>query len=251
MNNIIIKNKNNKRMSLQIQCYREIIMLIDMTLNCKTELIEPQISLSFDWNKVRWAFDLWLTEKENKKHPTKKKLFLDEGIPHDIFSDLNIDTVISNCNSKDYIGLQITDMLVVLFGKLISQLTSTTKYNFAKPNQPVLLNKAYFNLSKEKYDFIKKLHQFILNKKNIYHFINDSYFDESVLFQSYIEYIVKYENFENYSKTDTTKHSFLHMQLFIKLTDIKYNEGITNELTTKELFGSIQTAIERKIYRPL
>ena len=72
MNNIIMKNKNNKRVSFQIQCYREIIKLIDMTLNCKTELIEPQLSLSFDWNKVRWAFDLWLTEKNNKNIQRKK-----------------------------------------------------------------------------------------------------------------------------------------------------------------------------------
>lgn len=97
MNNIIMKNKNNKRMSFQIQCYKKIIKPIDMTLNCKTELIEPQLCLSFDWNKVRWAFDLWLTEKNNQ-NIQRKKIFLDEEIPLDIFSDLNIDTVIGNCN---------------------------------------------------------------------------------------------------------------------------------------------------------
>lgn len=37
------------------------------------------------------------------------------------------------------------------------------------------------------------------------------------------------------------------MQFFKKLTDIKYKERITNELIAKELFRSIQTAIEKNL----
>lgn len=90
-------------------------------------------------------------------------------------------------------------------------------------------NLSYFTkhilIFQKKFVFIEKSHQFILNRKSIYHFINDSYFDESVLFQSYIEYIVEYGDFENYNETDITKHSFSHMQLFKKLTD-HYKEYI-------------------------
>lgn len=84
-------------------------------------------------------------------------------------------------------------MIVVLIGKLISQLTSTTKYDFEKPDQRVLVNRGYFNLSEEQFDFVKKLHQFILAREGKYHFINDTYFDDSVLLQTYIGYIASFE----------------------------------------------------------
>lgn len=245
------KNSNNARMSGQIDIYKQFIMAIDRVLNCEIKLVEPDLPLFFDWNKVKWAFDLWMTERRFNETTNQWQLFLDEGIPKDVFSCLNFDKIEANCNSKDYVGLQITDMIVVLIGKLISQLSSATRYDFEKPDQRVLVNRGYFNLTEEQFDFVKKLYQFILAREGKYHYINDAYFDDSVLLQTYIGYIVSYENFENYDKVEEIQHPELHMQYFIKISGMKFKEGMKNEALAKCIFGTIKAAIEDGMYRPL
>lgn len=245
------KNSDNARMSKQINIYKEFIKAIDRALNCEIKLVDSGLPISFDWNKVKWAFDLWMSEQISKGTTNQWWLFLDEGIPQDIFARLNLDKIEANCNSKDYIGLQITDMIVALIGKLISQLTLTTRYDFEKPDKRVLVSDGYFNLSVEKFDFIKKLQQFILAREGKYHFINDAYFDESVLLQTYIEYITLYENFEDYKKVEEKKHSELHTAYFINITEMKYEEGTKNEALVKTIYGTIKAAVEDEMFRPL
>lgn len=245
------KNSKNARMSRQINIYMQFVEAIDRVLDCKIELVEPDLPLSFDWDKVKWAFDLWISERRFKETTDQWLLFLDEGIPQDIFDSLNFDKIEANCNSKDYVGLQITDMIVVLIGKLISQLNSTTKYDFEKPDQRVLVDRGYFDLSEEQFDFVKKLYQFILAREGKYHFINDAYFDDSVLLQTYIGYIDSYESFENYNKVEETQHQELHMQYFIKISEMKFEESLENEALAKSIYGTIQAAVEDEMFRPL
>lgn len=245
------KNSKNARMSRQINIYMQFVEAIDRVLDCKIELVEPDLPLSFDWDKVKWAFDLWISERRFKETTDQWLLFLDEGIPQDIFDSLNFDKIEANCNSKDYVGLQITDMIVVLIGKLISQLNSTTKYDFEKPDQRVLVDRGYFDLSEEQFDFVKKLYQFILAREGKYHFINDAYFDDSVLLQTYIGYIDSYESFENYNKVEETQHQELHMQYFIKISEMKFEESLENEALAKSIYGAIQAAVEDEMFRPL
>lgn len=245
------KNSKNARMSGQINIYMQFVEAIDRVLDCKIELVEPDLPLSFDWDKVKWAFDLWISERRFKETTDQWLLFLDEGIPQDIFDSLNFDKIEANCNSKDYVGLQITDMIVVLIGKLISQLNSTTKYDFEKPDQRVLVDRGYFDLSEEQFDFVKKLYQFILAREGKYHFINDAYFDDSVLLQTYIGYIDSYESFENYNKVEETQHQELHMQYFIKISEMKFEESLENEALAKSIYGTIQAAVEDEMFRPL
>lgn len=63
-----------------------------------TKLDEPNLPLSFDWEKVKWAFDLWITERKFKNIKDDIILFLDEGIPKNIFEDLNFYKINANCN---------------------------------------------------------------------------------------------------------------------------------------------------------
>ena len=244
-------NLGNARMSRQIYSYNQLIKAISLVLNCGIELVEPNLSLSFDWYKVKWAFDLWLTEQYQIGTKTKLRLFLDEGIPQDVFTGLDFYQIDGDCNSRDHIGLQITDMIVVLIGKLVSQLNSRTKYNFEMPAQRILLCDDYYNLSEEQFVFIKKLEQFVLAREGQYHFINDAYFDDSVLLETYIGYISSYDTFENYNKVEVKRHSELHMAYFIKNSDMKIIEGINNEVLAKIFYGTIKAAVEAEILRPL
>lgn len=245
------RNSDNVRMSNQISIYRELITVIDRVLNCEIELVEPDLPLSLDWNKAKWAFDLWMSERCSEESANHWWLFLDEGIPQDVFAVLEFGKIEANCDSKDYIGLQITDMIVALIGKLISQLVSETRYDFEKPDQRVLVSDGYFNLSEEQFDFIKKLQQFTLAGEGIYHFINDTYFDESVLLQSYINYIASHAHYEYYNKVEEKKHSELHLEYFKNISEMKFLEGRKNEFFAKQLYGTLKVAVENEMFRPL
>ena len=251
MINICRMNLGNVRMSRQIYIYNQLIKVISLVLNCGTELAEPKLSLSFDWYKVKWAFDLWLTEQYPIETKTKLRLFLDEGIPQDIFTGLDFYQIDGDCNSRDHIGLQITDMIVVLIGKLVSQLNSRIKYNFEMPAQRILLCDDYFNLSEEQFVFIKKLQQFVLAREGQYHFINDAYFDDSVLLETYFRYISSYDTFEAYNKEEMKRHSKLHMADFIESSEMKFKEGVNNEALVKKFYGNIKVAVEAGMIRPL
>ena len=52
-------------MSRYIDIYNWVIMAIDLVFNCGAELTDTNLSLSFDWSKVKWAFDFWLTERRS------------------------------------------------------------------------------------------------------------------------------------------------------------------------------------------
>lgn len=251
MRNIIQNNKNNARMYKQINSYREIIENINHTLQNSSKLEEPKLSLSFDWEKVKWAFDLWITERKFKNIKDDIILFLDEGIPKNIFEDLNFYKINDNCNSKSHIGLQITDMIVVIVGKLISQLKVNTRYDFENPKKRVLVDKKYFELNEKQFNIVKKLYDFILNREGKYHFINDVYFDESVLLQTYLEYIASYETYDNYIKSEKINHPDIHMKRYIDLSDIKFSEVGFYELLIKNRFGTIKEVIELELLRPL
>ena len=252
LNRIINNNQGNMRMSRQLAIYQQLITAMDRVINNhKIKLLEPELKLSFDWNKVKWAFDLWMTEQGFPDKNIEYTLFLDEGIPSNIFTELNINKIEEDCDSRDYVGLQITDMIVVLIGKLVSQMTVNTRYDFNKPDQRVLLNKEYFDLNEQQYNLISELNRFLLDKETNYHFVNDAYFDESLLLQVYIGYITSFDNFEQYNSVKSKDHVDWYFKNFVKQSEEKYSEGRKNESMAKCMFGSLKEGIEDGTVRPL
>lgn len=249
MTNIIEKYSNIERTILQVANFKQIIFFICLILKNTADLEEPNIPISFNWNHVTWALDLWLSE-QNQQH-YHKLLFLDEGIDEDIFKDLSFQKIYSNCNSKTYIGLQITDMIVVLVGKLISQLNTETRYDYQNPDKPTFLSENYFDLSNEQFELIQKLNSFIFDRKSQYHFVHDIHFDDSVRFESYISYIASYATFEDFKNINLTKHPKNHFNKFKTLAETRFNEFIKSEANIYMYFGSIKTAIEKGKVRPL
>ena len=252
LNRIINNNQGNMRMSRQLAIYQQLITAMDRVINNhKIKLLEPELKLSFDWNKVKWAFDLWMTEQGFPDKNIEYTLFLDEGIPSNIFTELNINKIEEDCDSRDSVGLQITDMIVVLIGKLVSQMTVNTRYDFNKPDQRVLLNKEYFDLNEPQYNLISELNRFLLDKETNYHFVNDAYFDESLLLQVYIGYITSFDNFEQYNSVKSKDHVDCYFKNFVKQSEEKYSEGMKNESMAKCMFGSLKEGIEDGTVRPL
>nr|WP_227990662.1 hypothetical protein [Streptococcus ruminantium] len=252
LNWIIRNNQDNLRMAQQLPIYRQLISAMDRVINNhKIKLVEPKSDLSFDWNKVKWAFNLWLTEQGFPDKNIEWTLFLDEGIPSEAFNDLNFNRVEEKCDSHDYIGLQITDMIVVLIGKLASQMTSNTRYDFNKPGQRVLLDEQYFNLNEQQYNLIVELNKYLLDRDTKYHFVNDAYFDESLSLQVYIEHVASFDKYEQYQLVELKNHVDLYFQEFVAVAEGKYSEGTMNESMTKTRFGSLKNGIEDGTVRPL
>lgn len=252
MRRIIKNNHDNLRMQRQLGIYAQLIQAINVVIeNHKIKIDEPLLGLNFDWSKVKWAFDLWITEQIVLNQDTKQTLFLDEGIPRNTFKELDFENVVENCNSRDYIGLQITDMIVVLVGKLVSQITSNTRYDFNKPNQRVLLDEKYFDLNQQQYNLVVELNKFLLDKETNYHFVNDAYFDESLSLQVYIGYIASFNNFKQYTSVESGDHVDRYFQNFVKQSEEKYSEGMKNESMAKYMFGSLKEGIEDGTVRPL
>ena len=112
----------------------------------------------------------------------------------------------------------------------------------------------YINFENLKYRNLKnyeKLYDFILNREGKYHFINDVYFDESVLLQTYLEYIASYETYDNHIKSEKINHPDIHMKRYIDLSDIKFSEVGFYELLIKNRFGTIKEVIELELLRPV
>ncbi|OTG49009.1 hypothetical protein [Streptococcus agalactiae] len=252
LNRIINNNQGNMRMKQQLAIYQQLIAAMDRIINDhKIKLLEPELKLSFDWSKVKWAFDLWMTEQNSPDKNSECTLFLDEGIPSNIFTELNINKIEEDCDSRDYVGLQITDMIVVLIGKLVSQMTANTRYDFNKPSQRVLLDKEYFNLNEQQYKLILELNKFLIDRDTKYHFVNDAYFDESLSLQVYIGYISSFDNFEEYKSLSSSEHNEIYLRNVINFANLKYKDGVENILQAKFLYGSLKKSVEIRQSRPL
>ena len=252
MRRIIKNNHDNLRMQQQLEIYAQLIQAINVVIeNRKIKIEESPLGLNFDWSKVKWAFDLWITEQIVLNQDTKMTLFLDEGIPRNTFKELDFENVVENCNSRDYIGLQITDIIVVLVGKLVSQITSNTRYDFNKPDQRALLDEKYFDLNQQQYNLVVELNKFLLDKETNYHFVNDAYFDESLSLQVYIGYIASFDNFKQYTSVKPRDHVDSYFQNFVKQYEEKYSDGMKSESMAKYMFGSLKEGIEDGTVRPL
>lgn len=249
--NIINQNIDNPRMQLQINSYKEIISLINFTKNM--ENIEPTINAKFNWEKVSFKMDLWLLEYNHINNSDQKNidLILDEGIPTAPFEQFNFNSIRQNAKSEEHVGLRISDILVTITGSYISKLTSDTHYNFDQPTKTKYVSPIYFNLTKSKFELLKQMNKFFFKENKTYGFGVDTYFDQGLLFESFLTYINEYNTFDSYNKIDLTKHVQLHWEKLAFMMQEKYTLASYSESKTIEVYGSLKKAIQEGIAHPL
>lgn len=103
-------------------------------------------------------------------------------------------------DSKEFVGLQLADMLVVITGSYISKLASAVRYDKSEPDKPKHLDAKWFELESHQFDLISKMTEFLFGNDHIYSVIGDTYFDETHLFEMYCRYISSFSNHEKYVK---------------------------------------------------
>ncbi|HGF8374385.1 TPA: hypothetical protein QFC53_002568, partial [Enterococcus faecium] len=121
MQNIVDSNKKNKRMKNQIEEYKQMIAIIRTS---KHFIVDTPEKITFDWNKVTFAMDLWITD--NKLNgiidPHNTDIYLDNGINKSHFEKFEFNSISENVDSKNNAGIRVTDLLVAIAGNYIKSL---------------------------------------------------------------------------------------------------------------------------------
>ena len=169
LQDIVDKNKQNSRMEKQILAYKEIIQIIK-----KYNYVEskPTNTQNFDWSKFTYALDLWISEIEYHGEYKKENIniFLDEGIKKEYLEVLKFNNVEEDMDSKESVGLRMTDHLVVLIGNYMSKLKADSFYSPENPDKIRRISNGWFELNNAQFQLIKRVCNFFLENNNRYFF---------------------------------------------------------------------------------
>lgn len=250
MVDFIEENNSIKRMERQIENYREIIKVVRKTKHLIKDT--PFEEGSFDWNKVSFDIDLWITEMSlaNKFNMQSTELILDEGIPIGPFKKLKFPSIKENEDSTTHVGLRISDVLVVVAGKYMSKLANDLRYDKNNPEIKKRLSNDWFQLDEKQFDLLKKMNKYFFANDSTYCFIVDTYFDDALQFEAYFRYISSYESFYDYNKQIET-HVDEHFIYSAKAMFSKWNTAESNENMVRSLYGNMNAGIKAGIVRPL
>ncbi|MFD4820143.1 hypothetical protein [Peribacillus butanolivorans] len=250
MANFVEKNKDIQRVKVQIQEYRMLVQTIRKTKHLIQDT--PFDEVSFDWNKVSFDIDLWITEMclANKFNMQSAELILDEGIPLEPFKKLNFPSIKEDEDSTIHVGLRISDVLVVISGKYISKLANEHRYDKNNPEKRKLLPNDWFQLDEKQFDLLKKMKKYFFPTDLNYCFIVDIYFDDALLFETYFSYISSYESFNDY-KEHLETHVDQYFKYLARNFMSKWNTALENERATRKIYGSMISGIKAGIIRPI
>lgn len=253
MKKIISENKSNKRMAQQLNSYHEIIQLINDTINLNSSNSSLQSnSMKFDWRKVTFSFDLWLSEQLilKKSSPENINLILDRGIPEFPFNYFNFKKISPNCKSSETIGLRIADVLVALAGGYITALRKNSLHNPDKKSETKRLPKEFFELSKNQFNLIKKIYNFYFNGEK-YNFVVDTFFDAEVNFESFIIYINQYSTIDEYNRIPIESHIENQWIKTFENGQNRFSQMIETSIIIRNEYGSVKNAVECGQLRPI
>lgn len=153
-------------------------------------------------------------------------------------------------NSKESVGLRMTDHLVVLLGNYMSKLKADSFHNHEKPDQIKRISNEWFELNNAQFQLIKRVCHFLLENDKKYGFINDTYFDESVHLESYMNYINSYKSYESYL-SNKSYHLEKQFEKYAEISQLKWNESFLVTPIINEQYGSYKEAINSGDMRPL
>lgn len=246
----IEKHKHINRMKVQIAEYKELIQTIRTTKHLIST--SPFRDVLFDWEKLTFNIDLWMTEmnQDTKFNTQSTVLILDEGIPLQPFKKFDFLLVKEEEDSANHVGLRISDVLIVFMGKMISKLANDVRYDKTQPGERKLLSKSWFELEEKQFELIKRMKEYFFPDNSTYCFVVDTYFDDAALLQTYFEYISTYESFDSY-KDQTENHIDNHYIHISKVFRSKWDLAMVNENMIRKKYGSMIAAVEAGIMRPL
>lgn len=251
MTEIINMNQKNKRMLTQLSSYKGIVNLIRNWKHIVSP--KPKVSKGFNWDKVTYALDLWLTESEVsgnlKVH--NMNIYLDQGIPKHAFNNFRFNSIEEECDSKINVGLRISDLLVVIVGNYISKLAEDNCHDLNKPEKIKHISEEWFKLSIDQFYLLKLMSNFLIGNVTTYDFIVDTYFDQAVFFESYMNYICSFKEFNDFNRIKKSDHVKNNYKLYFENWASKWSQVKEIEKIIHKEYGTYREAIESGDCRPL
>lgn len=246
---LLIENNSNRRMHLQTASYSELLETINKTN--LSDIVEPEIDASFNWEKFSFPLDLWLTEIYFSEKHSNLSVVLDEGIPVKPFEQFNFHEIKENEKSEEHVGLRIADVVVAITGKYMSMLSVANNHDLDNPAQRVQLSSEWFDFDEAQFELVKLLSKVIFNENRKYCYGVDTFFDTSVLFETFIRYINSYDSYTEYKTLSVSEHSDNHFLVLAEKMKEKWLESLRCEKLTVGIYGSLKEAINQGIYHPL
>lgn len=249
MQKIVDSNKKNKRMKNQIAEYKQIVAIIKAS---KHFIVEIPEKITFDWNKVTFAMDLWITDNRLRGtiDPLNTDLYLDNKIKKSYFEEFGFNTIKENVDSKNNPGIRVTDLLVAIAGNYIKILHQGSRYDRNEPEKIKRLSEDFFNLSNEQFNLLKLMSRFFFSSGK-YSIVTDTFFDDEVIFEAFLNYFDQFDTFEKYKMI----RNKIHVEEQYKLTSYyfhdRWGESLKNDVIVKKIFTSTKNAVELGVLRPL
>lgn len=251
LNQFIIDHKSIRRVKQQISVYKELIKIFKKNKHLISEDISSEVK--FDWEKVSFAVDLWVTEKcvNGSWSQEENHLILDEGIPRNPFENIGFDDILENQDSKQHLGLQIADFIVVIAGTLISKLITAQKYDKAHPEKVVWLGGEWFDLEDHQYELVCLFAEFLFGEGMQYGIVSDTYFDETLMLEMYLKYISSHRNYEEFKKSSVKNHPRKFFERVAEESNKKWLAGVRDEHLNRSIFGSLRIGIIQGVKRKI
>lgn len=190
---------NKLKLSLkqrESKTFGEILMVLDDICDINT--------INWDYDIAFLGFKQYLIDREIKD----LQLTIDkEGKEGENSNTLNaakhvgFNTAIE-MDSKDSVGVRISDMLAGLISKLLKSLHHALRYDYSneKP-QKKILNKKWFSLSQEQLELYKKLYNIVCESNNdLYKKCLSKYSDDLIVFIALLNYMNQFSSAEELKK---------------------------------------------------
>lgn len=167
-----------------------------------------------DVNTIEWDYDIaflgfkkYLTEREINDFALTIDKEGENSNTLNAAKKVGFSTAIE-VDSKDSIGVRISDMLAGLISKLLKALHNSLRYNsYDEQLQKKILNKKWFSLSQEQLELYKKLYIIICKLNNASHkAFSGKYSDDLIMFIALLKYM------NNFSTVTEIKEQNLDMQ---------------------------------------
>jgi len=257
---VVTKYQGNSRTEYQVNMYRKLITTIRDTAQIfRTEHV-PLVTYPFPTEHLAYGLDLFVLEDalitgnllsvdEAKNSIT---ILLDEDAPAEGLRENGFSDIKENLNSKTHPGLQASDFLAGLYGKLVSTMDSST--SMVDPNNPGDIQRMtgifekklnpYLNqveLAREAYN-----HAFG-QESGQYGVVHSTFSDYVWMLQGYLK-VVQDPNFSNLP-LDIQAHK--HWTETQKLLENQFNEMIEQFTNIHMLYDSVEDAIKDGSTKPL
>ncbi|QFG72650.1 hypothetical protein [Limosilactobacillus frumenti] len=243
---------NNPRMEAQRENYKQLIRIIKRYKGLNSSIYRKP---TFDWNKIAFKYDLWLINTGLKNG--RASLHLDEGIPKEPFRNLEFSSIESGGNSAEEPLLRICDVMAVICGKLIQSLSENALYDPSEPAKRKTIDEEFFNLtipnyklnskitSESKYKLACDLYKYLFH--NVHYGVSiDVYFDNFILFKTFLAQIHSYSSFKEYKfayKNSLIPEATLNR--FISNAQYCTEQYFANESETIRCYSSLREAIDK------